>query len=336
MTEQNLQKNESDDESNNNDSDDKDEELSITNSISNLSIATAAGPSVVPQTSHRDTLHAFLTKTASDCRLVQQYKAPIPKIVLRTKEATSTDPVVLCVFLGPSYDTCANNKDADPDWNPFTRRKGGWTKSIGNLDKELPLEKYFLVDAFPLLFWGKGDQKPDKDAYLAHYELGVKYVRRIITVIRPCFVLAFGRQSGWVTYVATGLYNLRTPPKRPPIKSWMDPTSGNPEYAHPKEDYLLDDGKRVYFCYHPSYGTRGGPDINVFEIPCRALAAIRASTQGAGGEASVPVTGPQEAGPSDPPTTIKNPPPPKGTPKGKEKREELKSEEKSKRDPSSP
>lgn len=180
------------------------------------------------------------------------YPAPAPGILV---EPTSTKglPEVLFVFLGPSKATRANNK-LSVDWNPFTlcTSDDQFTQSLTELNKVLmehsgafSLNDFYLIDAFPLLYWN-GSQTPSAKNYHDHFLYGVEYVKHVISVVKPKYVLSFGSQAAFVVEAA---FRELTP-----LQSNFG-TNGNYQHSFCKEVMSHADNTMsttVYYCMHPS------------------------------------------------------------------------------------
>lgn len=182
--------------------------------------------------------------------LTNQYPALYPGILV---EPTSNRniPKVLFVLLGPSKDTHASTAGYSRDWNPFTKASNNlYTKSltalhnaIQNRNAAFGLADFYLIDAFPRLYWN-GSSTPSAKDYWDHYNYGVEYVKFVIGVVKPKFVLSFGSQSAFIVEAAFKVIY--------PMKSNF---STNNKYAHSfnKEVIMTHmSSTNVYYCKHPA------------------------------------------------------------------------------------
>lgn len=193
--------------------------------------------------------------------LQNRYPAQVPgELVVPTSNKVEQN--VLFVLLGPSKDTYASSSENIANWNPFLKINGAYTKSLTELNNAIKthnpnfgLEDFFLIDAYPRLYWN-GSTTPSAADYYSHFKYGVDYVKYVISIVKPKFVLSFGSQSAFVVEAA--------------FKSIVPLRSNfgtNSRYTHSVcKEVMTSADSTVYYCKHPS--SRG---IDKFDLVKTAI-----------------------------------------------------------------
>lgn len=199
--------------------------------------------------------------------ITQSYPAGVPGALV--VPSNITEPTVLCVFLGPSHDTAARNV-GNLEWNPFVLADdpSKYVKTLKDLDNAIKsrfplcsLERFFLTDAFPLLYWNGDGGAPTAQQYLDHFAYGVDHVKHIISILKPKYVLTFGQQAGHVVE-----YAMSTSIRKKALTSYFGTSGG---YMHPFKTEIMSDGTEVYYCHHP-----GSRQADKFDLVYNAMKAI--------------------------------------------------------------
>ena len=217
---------------------DSGDNVSMQNLISNLQKMD------ITSDAQKEHVHDYLQKLCDEHGLIKRYSAPLPMLVNPREPFNSIS--VLCVFLGPSSQTAAESDNPPTDWNPFRKQnprfrvetRGNFTSSLmvfkpaeGHPD----LNRCYLVDAFPLLYWGGKNKNPTPGAYVAHFRLGKAYIKEVIRVINPSVIMSFGIQACHVVFAA--------------LHDSDDSVPNMSQFDFRFETIIR---RYVYFCKHPS------------------------------------------------------------------------------------